>query len=154
MKYWCEWHYDNNPDLSGDKHIVYYDPNQQNLMLLPTFKFFDANEWNFSHEENFWYELAYIQNIISEQGKLFYGYVPISFIENYFDINTNKFKQSTVLTSSCFGDFANHTIYFAEHPVIFNAIRSEAVNYIKNTLINVPDKILDMYDNITYLAQE
>ena len=76
MKYWCEWHYNKNPDLSGNQTLVYYNPFQHGLNVLPDKDSFNKITEFYPRRTSYEEECEYIQSLINNYGKTLYTYLP------------------------------------------------------------------------------
>ena len=139
----CEWRYDNNLNFNEDKHIIYYNPEYEDLVILPKKSFFD-------NPEDYEYEVNYIKELFTTRHeKILYGYMPDFCASKYYDSDTDTWKDDTILTSDCFCVFENHGIWeFQKQEWFLTDLYDQAGAYIINTLLKIPHELFVMYDNI------
>lgn len=132
--YRFQWHYDKNPDLSGNQTIMYYNFNNDKVCLFPNKNIFNQIidiDPSTSYEK----ECKYIQDLINKYGEIVYIYVQENIDMN--DINCFWNHNLLLYDNDNIGDYFMFKFY------------SEAVEYIKDELIDIPKKFLDMLKNLT-----
>ena len=141
MKYWCEWHYNKNPDLSGNQTLVYYNPFQHGLNVLPDKDSFNKITEFYPRRTSYEEECEYIQSLINNYGKTLYTYLP-KIVDGD---SISSFSYHCAELTDCGEDFEKD---FSHN------LDSNAIDYIMNKLIKAPKKLFNMLADIYYEMDE
>ena len=150
MKYNYEWHYDDHPDLSGDKILVYYNPFYSGTCNILAKKSWFDNPENDTTYYNYEEILTKIKDIIETRGKLFYSYMPQDPVEYtyYYDKEHGYVTEVQSIDEAFDEDFDGSCENGLEER--YNDMWDEAIKYIKNELMCIPKDVNDMYISIRY----
>lgn len=133
------WHYNKNPDLSGNQTLVYYDPSRQGLNVLPDKDSFNKITEFYPRRSSYEEECEYIQALINIHEKTLYTYIP-----KIIDINSiSDFSYHCASLSNRRKDFEKEEDFFQN-------LDSSALDYIMDELIKAPRKFFDMLADIYY----